>query len=222
MAPILLFAIVIDQHRSVWLAFMVLLIGLVVTGDVPFGTKRNLGIGLLTIAAIFVFLTTDPGTKLGSYLSLRAAAFTNPESDPNALWRLLLWEAHLARLKEFPIFGEGFGGYWQVFIPHFGTSVSVAPHSFYVQTLIKMGAVGMALYAAMALCIVKRFLTWIRAARKAGHEETPLVLTALLVFIAGHFFYLTYSMDYYMWIYAGLGLAVTRNSDPSGVHEPNG
>jgi O-antigen ligase len=222
MALILLFVIVIDQHRSVWLAFTVLLIALVVTGDLPFSKKRNLGIGLLFAAAILTFLATDLGMRLMGHIGLRAAAFTSPANDPNALWRLMLWEAHLARLREFPFFGEGFGGYWQVFIPHFGISVDVAPHSFYVQTLVKLGAVGMALYAAMALCIVKRFLTWIRAAGKAGHKEMPLVLTALLVFIAGHFFYITYSMDYYMWIYTGLGLAVTSYSDPSGVHEPNG
>ena len=59
----------------------------------------------------------------------------------------------MTKFYDSPIIGEGFGGYWG--LSGMPGDLGVQPHNLYVQTLVKLGAVGMVLYL---IIIVKIFV----------------------------------------------------------------
>ena len=73
----------------------------------------------------------------------------------HASWRLVQWKEQMTKFYDSPIIGEGFGSYWG-FSGNPG-DLGVQPHNLYVQTLVKLGTVGMLLYL---IIIVKIFVNF--------------------------------------------------------------
>ena len=208
------FMVLIDSHRSVWLVSVIILISLVWLKEIQIRRFWRWGIPAALIVIIVWFTATEAGLDVVNFISTRGIAFVNPEEDETSAWRLAQWETQIANFYSSPITGEGFGA-------HFGLSgwkgdVGISPHSLYVQTLVKIGIVGMFLYLVIVFKLLSAFKHWIKSQRGQGNSEISLVLAAFVIIIGAHAYYVAYAFEYYTWLFVGLGVAVVRSAP--GVH----
>ena len=127
-----------------------------------------------------------------------------------AAWRVAQWKAQIPKFYASPIMGEGFGGYWTVFGVQ--GDLGVSPHNLYIQTLVKLGTVGMLLYL---IIIVKMFFKFKRTITKykfKDDSEIPILKLGMVVLIAAHVFYVAYSFEYYSLLFISLGAASLKDN----------
>ena len=108
-----------------------------------------------------------------------------------------------------PIAGQGFGGYWGV-SGKLG-DLGISPHSLYVQTLVKLGIVGMLLYLVIILKIFDKLRRTIARYKMEANPEMAILITGMVVLITSHAFYLVYAFEYYSLLFIGLSAASLRN-----------
>jgi O-antigen ligase len=208
-----IFMVYIDSHRSVWLACSVIIFALTVMREIKVTKIWQWAIPLLILVVSIWFTSEEAGLNPTQYIAARGIAFVSPEEDQTSAWRLAQWEIQISQFYSSPVVGEGFGG-------HFGVSgikgdVGIQPHNFYVQTLVKLGVIGMFLYLAVVFKLLSAFKRWARNKANAGDPEIGLVKAAFVILIAAHAFYFAYPLEYYTWLYVGLGIAIVRNSPAS-------
>jgi O-antigen ligase len=201
-------SIVLDQHRSVWLVCIALIAILIYKKELPVTKLAWFIYATVAIVVVFFLVYAEGAT---SYFGIRALALTNPEQDPNTYWRMVLAQASIDNFWQSPIMGEGFGGHWDLLTPEFGANTTVAPHNFYIMTLVKMGIVGLMLYFAIVFTIWRRLAEWMKL--EGDSKEFPIVLAASMIFFLAQVFNIAYGLEYYAWIFIGLGMAVVRNSE---------
>lgn len=200
--------IVADSHRSVWLVAAVSVLLLLRLGVIR--VERIWSWGLVTLigaAAIFAVLGVT-GTDVVAYVAKRGSAFMNPIGDSSSYWRLVVWKAYIDPWLSNPMFGQGFGGYWDVYVPELGTRIVAFPHSMYIQTLVKLGVVGM---AALLAWFAAAWRVLLRAYR--GPTAAAGILRSLapmgLVAVAGSLAYGTvYALEF--WSLGWIGLALSE------------
>jgi len=217
--------VVVDSHRSAWLAALVLLLALIVLGELPLSRTWQWGAMLaLLVAVAFValgFMNVDPVAYVGE----RGAAILNPEQDPTSAWRLAIWRQQLPVIASHPLAGRGFGGYWDIRVPELAQSVTVFPHSLYILILVKLGMVGFALYGATVVAVLG-CLTRVRRAVDRARDPLGYVLMTLglAVTAAGLTYSTVYGLDAYSPLWVGLGLAAAAGSGAArrrpAVQEP--
>lgn len=201
------FFFIIDSHRSAWLAAAVILGLMFYINELKAGKFIKVIPFILILGAIIVPLVSDTGIHFTKYIEERGSAFVDPSADPTSDWRLMMWTAQLERFIKTPILGEGFGGYWTVFIPQLGI-VNISPHSYYVQTLVKVGLVGMVLWLVIAFKLGTRLKKFMIDAKSRYNPELPLIILGFCVIITMHIYYIVYSLEYYSLMYLGLAIAV--------------
>jgi hypothetical protein len=204
------FMVYIDSHRSVWLVCSVIIFAFMIMKEIKVTKIWHWGIPLLILVVSVWFASEEAGLNPAQYIAARGIAFVSPEEDQTSAWRLAQWEVQISKFYSAPVAGEGFGG-------HFGVSglkgdVGIQPHNLYVQTLVKLGVVGMFFYLAVVFKLVSAFKRWAGNRSNAGNSEIGLVKAASVILIAAHAYYFAYALDYYTWLYVGLGIAVIRNS----------
>ena len=153
--------ILIDSHRSVWLATLAAGAALFWIKEINYSKRMNHT--LLTIFSIVTILTLtnqilklQTKTNLIDFITGRTSELIKlDESYQNntVSWRMVQWKAQMTKFYASPIIGEGFGGYWG--LSGITGDLGVFPHSLYVQTLVKLGTIGMLLYL---IIIVKIFV----------------------------------------------------------------
>ena len=203
--------ILIDSHRSVWLALLVLLLSLLVLKEIRLGRVLSWFIPSVFAGLVIWIVIGLFGLNIIEYITTRGSAFINPEGDPTAMWRLAIWKAQFEKLLEYPLWGEGFGGYWRVYVPKLKGEIDVSPHSLYVQTLVKIGVVGLLAYCAIIFKVFLRLKQWIETHRKGYYPESGIVLTGLVILIVSHAYYIVYAFEYYTWLFVGLSIAVIND-----------
>jgi O-antigen ligase len=205
----LIFMTLIDGHRSAWLAIVVIIVSLVFLKEI---SRKYLTVIIITgfIGLIITALVVNNyGMNLQDYLATRSIAFVNPELDDTSAWRILQWQAQIEKIVNSPLLGEGFGGYYRVYIPGV-EDASVSPHSYYIQSLVKIGIVGLFLYLLIVKKILAKMFLWLKHQKR--NPEYPFVLIGILALIAAHFFYIVYSLEYMTMFFVGLSLAVVQHS----------
>ena len=151
---IILFFVLLDAHRSVWLSAAVIILTLIFINEIY--TKNS----FIWLAASFIILIlvysllAETGLNVFGYITERASAFLNPLADSTARWRIWIWEAQIEKFWHQPFLGQGFGGYWNVYVPTLG-NVEYSPHSLYVQSLVKIGIIGLGLYLIVIFKVLK-------------------------------------------------------------------
>lgn len=208
--PILLL-MVIDSHRSAWLASAIILMVLTIRGEFPVRRMFWMIIPFTIVAIIIVIVVNSTGISILEYIIERGSAYFNPEEDSTSSWRLFLWAAQLQKFIEQPWFGEGFGGYWEVFVPELGQTLDVQPHNLYIQTLVKTGLIGLGLYLIIILKTWFKLKGWLKL-NLNNTPECSMVLIAYTYLISSHVYYFVYSHDYYSLMYIGLGASVVLNN----------
>jgi O-antigen ligase len=208
--------ILFDTHRSVWLAASVTAFILFIMKELPY---RNIMTWLLLIiisgvimyAVAAAFIKSSTGTTPVDFIIERSSDIVKFGEDynNNAAWRVTQWKMQMQKFYASPITGEGFGGYWGLSGKKWDLGVS--PHSLYVQTLVKLGIVGMFLYLVMILKIFNRLRHTIARYKVNRDPEMAILITGLIVLIATHVFYTVYSFEYYSLLFIGLSVASLRD-----------
>ena len=168
--------LLVDSHRSVWLTGFALLIYFVVIGRMSAGTLVKLFFLAAAVVVSVLATTTILGFDATAYVVSRGSAIVNPSADVTSSWRLDLWISNLDRWWRHPWLGEGFGGYYAGNAAR-GVIVTVGPHSLPVQTLVSMGAIGLALIAVVM--VTAGVILWKTA--KAYRRSRPDSLDTLLL-----------------------------------------
>ena len=199
------FWLLVEGHRSVWLAAAVLAIALLVLGAVRLSRAWFWVALLLLVGAAFVVGSVQYGSLTKAYVDSRAIAFTDPTKDQTAAWRLAEWKNQLERLKGQEAFGLGFGTYYDV---TFGTgSNKVQPHNVYVQLLLKVGVVGLLLYLVLILGMLYVLVRTMFGLRQERSPEVVLPLLGAAFLVSSSAFYFTYPLEPTTLMFVGLGLA---------------
>lgn len=200
--------LVLDSHRSVWLAALVMLaIALLALRAATTTVVRLLALTAAAVVALLAVATLRGFDILG-YVAIRGAAIVAPSTGDTSSWRLQLWRANLARWREHPMIADGFGGYYAGNAT-VGVAQTTMPHSLYVQTLVVLGLVGMVLL--LAVVAASAAVLWRSRSATGGAERAPLdaALPAMgLVVLAGALaFWSVYPLDLYSCLWAGVALA---------------
>ena len=208
--------IIIDSHRSVWIAT-------VAVGAALFWIKENnyskkMNNTLLTVFSIIIILTLTnqvlilkTKANLFDYITGRTSDLVKLDESYNntASWRMAQWKAQMAKFYASPIIGEGFGGYWGFSgIPG---DLGVFPHSLYVQTLVKLGMVGMMLYFIIMGKIFVNLKRTLSKFKIKNDPDIPILVLGFVIIVASHVFYIAYSYEYYSLLFIGLGIACLQD-----------
>ncbi len=207
-ATFLFIAVVLvkDLHRSVWMVAAILTFLLAKRGYVPRRYFVGLAVAGVTIFVLASLAWSTLWSDLVAYIGSRTRAFADPLGDPTSRWRLMVWKAYLDRVLAQPCFGEGFGGYWDAYVPELGGQVSVFPHSLYVMTLVKTGVVGLGTVVAWFLNSIRLLKS---ECRHRFHRDSGIALMTMgLLGAVGSLTYgIAYGLDYWLLAWLGLGLA---------------
>ncbi len=208
--------IIIDSHRSVWLATFA-------TGGTLFCIKeiyynKRMNHTLLTIFSIVIILTLTnqililkAKTNIVDYITGRASDLVKLDESYNntASWRVAQWKGQMSNFYASPIIGEGFGSYWG--LSGVRGDLGVSPHNLYIQTLVKLGIIGMLLYVIIIFKMFIRFKRIITKYNFKNDSEMPILILGMVVLIAAHVFYIAYSFEYYSLLFIGLGVACLQD-----------
>jgi O-antigen ligase len=200
----LLFA---DSHRSVWLATIAIVGVLIVTKEIRLGRSWMWFVaGVLLLIGIVAAVSAAAGISWIDYVATRLKAVTDPLQDQTAAWRIYVWEAQLAGIKAHPIVGQGFGGYFDAYVPELDQRTDIFPHSLYVLSAVKLGLVGLGVLLFTGYAAVRTM--W----RKLGTLEAPgpdrvSVLMGLIALVALATYGVAYAWDFFSLAWMGLGLS---------------
>ena len=212
------FLIIVDSHRSVWLAAGVSLVVLMATGRIKL--ERFWKWGFVTVLVIVLAGTAlaAVGKDPVGYVASRGAAFSDPNADATASWRLEVWRSAFQQGRQHPVLGEGFGSYFDFRLAS-GGSVTVAPHNLYVETFLKLGLIGLVAFVGAAVALLAALAgAWKQARRSGAVDLEPIILMGLLAGCALLAYGLVYSLEAYTLLFIGLGLAAAlRSIDPTAA-----
>jgi O-antigen ligase len=210
--------LIADSHRSVWSASFAVFIMLIVLKEIHIKKIwKTLSILIIILGIVGIILTLWQKFNIVEYVEVRSSAFINPEDDPTSNWRLVLWEGNMEKFFVNPWLGEGLGGYWPVYMPLGDFEIDVFPHSLYVMILVKLGVAGMCLY----LLVIYNIFTVLKNKLFSVDKGTlyhSTILLSIIVLIASHVYFITYSFDYFSLIYIGIGIASACNLNREQYH----
>jgi O-antigen ligase len=208
-------AIMMDAHRSVWSVIPPALLILLVAKEIS--PRAFIVSCIVTITLLFLLLfTSRTGHAWIEFLGTRAMGFMDPIGDLTAGWRIGIWQSSMEKIREAPLIGEGFGGYWNTLVPSEGL-ITTSPHSLYIQTLVKIGFLGMFLFLFVAYQLFVIMRNWIRTNRSEADPETAIVVSGLICLIGALAYGISYALEYYGWYFVGLAFAVIRNKALPGT-----
>lgn len=209
--------IMVDSHRSVWLAAGVSVIVLIASGRIRLERFWKWGI----VAVLVIVLTGTALAAMGKdpvgYVASRGAAFRDPSADVTSSWRLAVWRSALEQGRQHPVLGEGFGAYFDFRLAN-GGRVTVEPHSLYVQLFLKLGLFGLVAYLGAAAALLAALAgAWTRTRRSGDANLEPIILMGLLAGCASLAFGLVYNLEVFAMLFVGLGLAAALRSTDSSA-----
>lgn len=146
--------VVLMQHRTVWVMLLVAVV-LIAVREVRLRNRLVLvlatGAVLSALGALVVYGDRSSGVLEGSATSTDTFA-----------WRVEGWRVLLAQQFHDPvnvIGGRPFGAGYERYLPSLGYSVDVAPHNYYVEVLLRTGAVGLIVLLTLYGALVQRSLS---------------------------------------------------------------
>lgn len=206
--------IVLDAHRSVWVATAGVLVILSVSksGWVP-TVRRAAAVMVAVLAAVLLALFTR--INVWSVLAERGQAAL--ERSDTASWRELVWKATLEQFYASPTAGRGLGLYWSTYIEELGGEVTTFPHNLYLMILAHLGVVGMLLFIWLWLAAWRCLLP----GRKSRHPISPaggrpdeLAWLGMAVLAGSAAWGIAYGFEPYSLTLAGVCLAGVLGTGP--------
>jgi hypothetical protein len=194
---VLIPTVVLLQHRTVWVILLIVLVWFALKNKRTF-----IYVPLIIVASILLFLVifvVFENTLLGTTFAGSATNMQNFE------WRLEGWKQLLLPVRYQSdvdyLIGQPFGtGYSRVIFDS-SNSVDVAPHNFFVQTFLNIGAIGSLL---LLIIYIKPIASLIR------HKNLLFYSPFLLLLVSQLIFFLTYSPNYEQGLLLGSALLISN------------
>lgn len=177
LAYVLLGAVLILQHRTVWMTMLVSLTAMWTVlrpARPPDALPRSLVGFVVGTGVLILIFAAGGGRELQSDLARSAKTATSEKST--FLWRVEGWRSLLDAQGASEVrllFGSPYGSGYERTV--FGAAVNYSPHSWYVQTISRTGILGIG-------CLIA--LLWKLAHRARGAGLLPPNLGALFVLSA--------------------------------------
>ena len=173
--------------------------------------RRDKGVFLLktavlaTVLAAAVWVAFESAPSLTGEFMKPLAGLLHPYSDQNAMGRMEGWRKRLAPLSnnELLFGGAGLGNYttW-----HHGTQViKFGAHDVYVEIVLKLGVLGLVIYALLVFSFLRRMLH-VRNKLPKGLVRA-CVEAGVVNFIAAQASMIAYDFSLIILVYYGLGIA---------------
>lgn len=195
----LLVVVILLQHRSAWLAAMVMVPGWLLFRTGSAGRKAaGMGIAaVLAISAVFTALFLPDSTVTDDL----TASATNEDTMQ---WRMDSWHLLIGRLHGIRdwLFGIPFGSGFERLL--YGSVVESQPHNFYVHLLLRLGLVGLCTAVVLALATLRE-----------TSPRTPMGLVLWLAMAGDACFCLTYALPFMQSLLIGLLLRQPRPGAPA-------
>lgn len=205
--PALLAAVLVMQHRSVWLAAAAGLGALYVAfpGQVRVRLLRPL-VGATIFVAVVGAGLLGYGHLDALMSSVLQSAGQVTDSRGTASGRIYGWHQLLLQLEPAQYFtGKPFGsGYERYDFPGVRWKATYDPHNYYLQTLLRTGIPGLALLLATYLLTLSRLL---RSRVGTTESDLPPRLIAV-VLVTQLVFMVPYGLPYEQAIWIGLAISV--------------
>jgi O-antigen ligase len=123
----------------------------------------------------------------------------NIEEDSTGYWRYVVQTSALLQGMETPIIGQGFGGYFEFYVPELGKVVEYPPHNMYIFIFLKSGLIGVILCLVMLFSIIHTTIKM-----KKETEQNPAWEKYRLFFSVIFIAQIPYMMAYGFSLYFGL------------------
>ena len=167
--------------------------------------------GVLTVAAGFLFVQSNPNTVLRVEDALRAK---EQIASYNVETRLQAWDAAVTLAVENPLVGIGPGN----FIYHYGNVAGIPPgaepiavvHNSYLDVASELGLVGLALFFAYLALVFYRLTAAVRSGSGLPGFASALRVSFVITLAAGITISEQYSAPY--WLIGGLATALWLES----------
>ena len=168
--------------------------------------KTLLKIGF-SIAGIFIFGLVFFPNVVNDLLTPFYSAI-NIKEDETGNWRLLVQAVAIEKGLQSPVIGQGFGGYFDYYVPEMNQTFNFPPHSIYVLLFQKCGIIGLSAYVMALIAIIRDVILL-----KKFSINTPLAekyrQVLFVLFLAQIPYGFAYGFSIYVGLYIGL-LAVLR------------
>lgn len=155
-----------------------------------------LGSGLL-ILAFFLFpaLVQPVITPIQSAFDITA--------DETGSWRLMIQAIAIEQGLQSPVFGQGFGGYFEYYIEALNDTITYPPHSIYIHLFQKTGLIGVMAYVAAIYSLIRQNSSLKNYSGLVDSAETYRLCLRVLL-IAQVFYGFAYNFSVYLGLYVGL------------------
>ena len=210
LAPGFLVAVVILQHRTVWIAGAFGSVYLLFREQAL--AKRVLSALVVATILFSALVLTVFGGREDDVTDQLA---TSAQSTNTFEWRVDGWTALLAETVDAGpdevVVGRPFGTGWSRRMPSGGV-VEVSPHNYYVEAFLRIGALGLVLMALLYAAVLRGTS---RASWANGFNSgPPMTASGLHVVIAMQLvYYITYAPDMAQAILLGIGLSVAGHAE---------
>jgi O-Antigen ligase len=208
-SPLVLSAVLVLQHRSVWLALLVGLMGGLLVGRSRSGSKLSQVLLLFVILTVTALPMVMSETLSGVTSQVAGSASTAVAGTGTVGERFQNWQA-LIRMwatggPKSLLFGQSFGTDATRYVQDSNgvdRKIDYAAHNHYVQTLYNLGLVG--LFGFLALVTYATKGLYRLCAQGQGDGVAEVLLTLLLMQLA---YYVPYSSDYLQSVILGVAVA---------------
>ena len=208
--------IILDTHRSVWFTAAAVLFLMVWFKEIQIKRflKSSPFYAVAILCVLFIasaMITSVMETGLIDFMAERGGDIfrINESYNTSTAWRVAKWKVQMQRFYTSPFAGLGFGGYWGV--SGLAGDAGISPHNLYIQILVKLGIVGLAIYMMIIVNIFQNIRNGIGILKAQKDPEIVMLIIGIIVLLASHAFYIVYSLEDYSLIFIGLSIAVLRS-----------
>ncbi len=152
--------------------------------------------GLLSLS--FLFFPALTLTLLNPIIRI-----VDPMADETGGWRLLIQAAAIEQGLQTPIFGQGFGGYFEYYVEAFNETITYPPHSIYVHLFQKTGLIGLLTYIFAIVSLIKQNNRMRPITKNNETAEKYRMLLKVLI-VAQIFYGFVYNFSVFLGFYVGM------------------
>lgn len=206
---LLLPVVVLLQHRTVWVACLAAIL-LVMLREKKVRSKMlivlsgGVVVGLILaplVAGGLGGVTEALNSSTAEALNTQESTFTWRLNS----WQVLLTDGYLSTYADY-LLGQPFGTGYARYVPDVTGLVTESPHSYYVQTLLRTGMLGLAVLLCVYAGVFARLLRF--GALQTARYFSPQLMVVLL--FTQLIFFVTYTPSYEQSILLGLAMSFAR------------
>lgn len=217
-ALVMLGLVLVLQHRSVWVSTFAAL-ALVAWHQRAAVTAKAfpiIGMGVVMAGIMATFIALDPSNRLTETITQSAVSVTashGTHTDRLEGWKVLLTDYVGYSPREW-LLGKPYGTGYERYSG--GHLQSYSPHNFYIQLLLRLGALGVLLFLWVHFILRSRVQKF--AAVSAG---STLHTVLLAVLAANLLYYIPYQGFYLQGVFYGVLIGYLATSSPATVMHAN-